>query len=255
MCRLLGYAGPALALDALLFTPPFSLRRQAHAPRFQEPGRINADGWGVGWYDRAIRPEPARYRTATPMWADQRFAEIAPLIHTELCIAAVRNASPGAPVEETGSSPFVSGRYLFTHNGYVDGFRQGLGVQLRRGLSERRDAGIFGAADSEVIFAMLLDRLDKGAGMDDAVAEVLGELRDLTTGRFNFLLTDGDAIVATRDGNSLFVLGGVPPAGGDGRGAVVIASEPYDDDPRWSPLADRTLTTILPDSSLTTVPL
>jgi glutamine amidotransferase len=76
MCRLIGYVGPPVLLDKLLFTPEYSLRRQSHAPRHQDPGRINADGWGVGWYDLDTRPEPARYRTPRPMWADQVFPSI-----------------------------------------------------------------------------------------------------------------------------------------------------------------------------------
>ena len=53
MCRILAYAGPPVALDALLSAPPHSLEHQAGAPRLQDPGRINADGWGVAWYDHA----------------------------------------------------------------------------------------------------------------------------------------------------------------------------------------------------------
>jgi len=251
MCRILGYVGPPVALDDLLFAPPFSLRFQAHTPRMQEVGRINADGWGVGWYDRSVRPEPARYRTATPMWADARFAGIAPLIRTDLCVAAVRNASPGSPVEETGNSPFVAGRYLFTHNGYVVGFREGLGVQLRRALSERREGDIIGSADSEVLFAMVLDRLDKGASMPDAIAAVVAELHELTTGRFNFMLTDGHVIVATRDGNTLFHRSRTTPDGP----AVIIASEPFDDDQDWVELPEGTITTTARDGIVTTTPL
>ena len=252
MCRLFGYLGPAVTLDTLLYAPEHSLERQAFAPRHQVVGRINADGWGVGWYDPSIRREPARYRTATPIWADQRFKDIAPLVRAGVVVGAVRNASPGAPVEETGSSPFVAGPYLFTHNGFVSGFREGLGVQLRRGLSERRDAGILGAADSEVVFAMVLDRLDKGLPMVDALGEVTAELLDLTTGCFNFLLTDGDTIVATRVGNSLF---GVAHDRSTGSGTVgtsiVIASEPWDDDPGWAEVPDRSLLVARVDGTFT----
>ena len=243
MCRLFGYLGPAVTLDTLLYAPPHSLERQAFAPRHQVVGRINADGWGVGWYDPAIRPEPARYRTSTPMWADQRFRDIAPLLRSGHVVAAVRNASPGAPVEETGSSPFVDDRYLFTHNGFVAGFRDGLGVQLRRGLSERRDAGIRGAADSEVVFAMVLDRLDKGAPMVEAIADVTGELLDITTGCFNFLLTDGDTIVGTRVGNSLYAR--------RHDDSIVIASEPWDDDPHWTEVPERSLLVARRDGTFT----
>jgi gamma-glutamyl hercynylcysteine S-oxide hydrolase len=51
MCRHLAYLGPPLPLAALLFDPPHSLVEQSFAPRdMRGGGRINADGFGVGWY-------------------------------------------------------------------------------------------------------------------------------------------------------------------------------------------------------------
>jgi len=137
-------------------------------------------------------------------------------------------------------------------------------VQLRRGLSERRDAQVLGAADSEVLFAMVLDRLDKGAPMVDAIGEVLGELRDLTTGRYNLLLADGATLVATRDGNSLFALTTEPADSHethethdthDGPTSHVIASEPYDDDPRWVEIPDRSVVVARAGATLVVSPL
>ena len=56
---------------------------------------------------------------------------------------------------------------------------------------------------------------------------------ELTTARLNLLLTDGERIAATACRNSLFVF--------DDRqltGAVVVASEPYDDDAGWEAVKD-----------------
>ena len=52
-------------------------------------------------------------------------------------------------------------------------------------------------------------------------------------GPLNLLLTDGRTIAATALGNSLFTT--------DRCGAVVVASEPLDDDPSWKPVADDSL--------------
>ena len=52
--------------------------------------------------------------------------------------------------------------------------------------------------------------------------------------RFNFLLTDGSSIYATACGDSLFVLEG----GSRVPGGVVVASEPFDDDPAWRPVPE-----------------
>jgi glutamine amidotransferase len=247
MCRILCYLGSPVLLHDLLYAPPHSLCHQASHPRLQDPGRINADGFGAGWFELSVGPFPVVYRKTTPMWEDDRFATIATFTSVDNVIAAVRNASPGSPIEKSGNSPFRSERHLFTHNGYVEGFRAGLKEKLRGTLSDAREAGIEGDADSEVIFAMVLDRLDDGASMAEAIRAVTVELHDLTTGKFNFMVGDGTTVVATRDGNTLFSL--------TTDDAQIIASEPFDDDVRWTELPDRTLTTISRDAPLTTVPL
>src|SRR6185436_3947825 len=100
------------------------------------------------------------------------------------------------------------------------------------GLSERRDAEILGAADSEVMFAMILDRLDAGASMTEAVCDVLHRLMDLAVGKFNVMLTDGHTLVASREGNSLFTRRW-PTTDPETPAALVVASEPFDDDNGW----------------------
>jgi glutamine amidotransferase len=236
MCRLIGYLGPPVLLDNLLFTPEYSLRRQAHAPRYQAPGRINADGWGVGWYDLAIRPEPARYRTPRPMWADQVFPSIGGLVHSGAVMAAVRNATPPAIIEESGVAPFCEGPWLFAHNGKVEGWTEGVGVQLRRSLSEDRELHVRGSADSEVLFGMTLSRLDKGATPRDALVDMLSEVLAVTTGDYNVMLSDGRELWCTTWHNTLFV----QDRSADGAG-VVVASEPFDDAPDWRPVDDKML--------------
>jgi glutamine amidotransferase len=234
VCRLIGYVGPPVLLDNLLFTPEFSLRRQAHAPRYQLPGRINADGWGVGWYDHDIRPEPARYRTPRPMWSDQVFPSIGGLVHSTSMMAAVRNATPPAIIEESGVAPFTDGPWLFSHNGKVDGWIEGVGVQLRRTLSEERELHVRGSADSEVLFAMTLSRIDKGASAPDALLDMLTEVLAVTTGKYNLMLSDGHTLWTTTYGNTLFV----QDRAAQGHG-VVVASEPFDDDPDWIEVDDE----------------
>ena len=233
MCRHLAYVGPSVTLEKLIVKPEHSLLQQSFAPRYQTHGTINADGFGVGWYDRDKRLEPARYRTTRQIWADLSFASIAGLVSSNAVLAAVRSASPGMPVEETSTPPFTEGPWLFSHNGFVPGFRTGVGRELRRKVSETRALGIAGATDSELLFALVLDRLDAGTPPADALVSVIGLVEELTTARLNLLLTDGERIAATACRNSLFVF--------DDRqltGAVVVASEPYDDDAGWEAVKD-----------------
>ena len=242
MCRHLAYVGPPVTLEKLIVKPKHSLLQQSFAPRYQTHGTINADGFGVGWYDRDKRVEPARYRTTRQIWADLSFASIAGLVSSNAVLAAVRSASPGMPVEETSTPPFTEGPWLFSHNGFVPGFRSGVGRELRRKVSETRAHGILGATDSELLFALVLDRLDAGTPPADALVSVVDLVEELTTARLNFLLTDGDRIAATACRNSLFVF--------DDRqltGAVVVASEPYDDDAGWEVVKDGSVVELSDD--------
>ncbi len=227
MCRFVCYLGPPVTLASIVLDPPHSLKRQAWAPRHQRVGAINADGFGVGWYDHTRRPEPARYRTARPIWSDRSFASLADLVMSPALVAAVRDATPPSPVEETGAQPFMSDQWLFAHNGKVDGWGVDPAVKtgLRRPLSDVRAAGVEGGADSEVLFALALDRIDAGASPAEALVAVCTRATAVAPSILNLLLTDGHRVTATACGDSLFVL--------EGREWVVVASEPYNDDPAW----------------------
>ena len=236
MCRHLAYLGPSVTLEDLILKPEHSLLRQASAPRYQTHGTCNADGFGVGWYDRDTRVEPARYRTSRPLWADTSFASFSGLVRSTAVLAAVRSASPGMPVEETSTAPFTDGPWLFSHNGLVPGFDGAAGRKLRRAVSETRLQALDGVTDSELLFALVLDRLDAGESPVDALLSVIALVEaDQPDARLNFLMTDGERVAATACRNSLFVL--------DDRersGAVVVASEPYDD-ARWEAVPDRSV--------------
>jgi dimethylhistidine N-methyltransferase/ergothioneine biosynthesis protein EgtC len=236
MCRFLAYLGPAVSLESLLYVPEHSLVRQSFAPRHQRHGRVNADGFGVGWYDHAVRPEPARYRRDRPIWSDHSLASLAGLVRAPAVVAAVRDATPPAAVEESGSPPFTSGPWLFAHNGAVHDFAGSAGVALRRQLSPGRLAGIEGTSDSEVIFALVLDALDAGASLSEALATGVATVTSVAPARLNLVLTDGLRLAATAWDDTLFLLDGRHEGSG-----VVVASEPWDDDRRWTRVADRSV--------------
>jgi len=229
MCRMLAYVGPPLALDSLLAGPAHSLLRQSWAPRRQTHGVVNADGFGVGWYDLAVRPEPALYRSARPMWADRNVASFGGLIRSSAVLAAVRSATPPLPVEETNSPPFADGRLLFAHNGAVPGWADGVGATLRRALSDRRLASLEGATDSEVLFRLAMDRIDGGASAAAALASVVSLVGG---GRLTMLMLDGVQATGVVVGEPLYVRRGA---------GVVVASEPYDDEDGWEPVPDGSI--------------
>ncbi|MFE2045465.1 ergothioneine biosynthesis protein EgtC [Streptomyces sp. NPDC059477] len=233
MCRHLAYLGPAEPLGALLTEPPHSLLRQSWEPRRQRYGTVNADGFGVGWYAEGD-PVPARYRRAGPIWADVSFPDLARVVRTTALLGAVRDATvPGAD-GEAAAAPFAAGRWLFSHNGSVAGWPDAL-APLARELPPVALLSLAARTDSAFVWALVLDRLRAGQEMGAALAWAVAAVAAAApASRLNLLLTDGTAIAATAWGDSLWYLSR------SGRGTVV-ASEPYDDDPRWREVPDRTL--------------
>jgi glutamine amidotransferase len=237
VCRFLAYLGAPRTLESLLVDPSHSLLRQCWAPHHQVSGVVNADGFGVGWHDRARRAEPALYRSTLPMWADRSFLSMAALVAAGSVVAAVRSATPPLPTEASATPPFADGPWLFAHNGAVAGFREGAAARLRRALTERRESGITGPTDSEVVFAHVLDRLDAGApppaALAGAVQAVAAAAEGAGPSRLNLVLSDGERIAATACGDSLFVRADA--------GTVVVASEPFDDEDGWERVPDATI--------------
>jgi glutamine amidotransferase len=228
MCRHFAYLGPRIPLHELLFDAPHSLCSQARSPRHQTSGENNPDGWGVGWYPDG-EPEPLRYSTVKPIWEDSEFAQESRALESGAILAAARLASPGATIVATGNAPFLSGRWLCSLNGAVKDFHQGIGDRLRERVSARRLAEIEGDSDSEVLFALTLDRLDAGTAPADALASVVDDVLTITKARLNLVLTDGRTLAATRVGNSLFAH------------EALVSSEPVDDGGAWCDVPDRSL--------------
>jgi glutamine amidotransferase len=222
VCRHLAYLGPARSLGDLLLEPEHGLLRQSYAPRRQRNGLMNADGWGVGFYTAARPDQPARWRSNRPLWADASFASVAPVISAPCVLAAVRSATAGMPGDETAAAPFQSGRWLLSHNGSVD----------------RALLGPHPAAESVCDSAQLAAHLfESGPERAGQFVAALGH-RD-PAARLNVLLTDGQRILATRWNDTLSVL--------RTDDSVVVASEPYDDDPRWADVPEHHLVSATAD--------
>ncbi len=118
MCRHLGWLGEPRSVASLVLDPPYGLLVQSYAPRRQKHGLMNADGWGVGFFDDD--GVARRWRSAAPLWGDASFASVAPALRSGCVVAAVRSASVGMPIEASASAPFTDGQWLLSHNGLVD---------------------------------------------------------------------------------------------------------------------------------------
>ncbi|ORV08325.1 ergothioneine biosynthesis protein EgtC [Mycobacterium celatum] len=219
MCRHLGWLGREIAVSTLVLDPPHGLRTQSYAPRRQKHGLLNADGWGVGFFDGTT---PRRWRSAAPLWGDVSFQSVAPALRSHCVVAAVRSATVGMPIEVSATAPFTDGRWLLSHNGIVD-----------RGVlpvTSRAESVCDSAVLADLIFARGVEALG------DVVAEV-GTADPHA--RLNILAGNGSRLLATTWGDTLSML-----RRDDG---VVLASEPYDDDPAWEDLPDCHLVEVTPD--------
>jgi len=234
MCRHLAYLGPPATLRALLTDPPHGLGTQAWAPRHQRHGTMNVDGFGVGWYADGD-PVPARYRRAGPIWADPGFADLARVTRSRAVLAAVRSATEGTEPAAAAAAPYSFGRWLFSHNGVLEGWPVTTGP-LAATLPAADLLALEARCDSALAWALVSARLRAGAGPADALAGVIGALAEHRVGgRFNFLLTDGQVIAGTAAGDTLcYRLAG---------GGVLVASEPADDGPGWTPVPGQSVLT------------
>ena len=199
MCRWMAWLGQPVLIDELLFKPKHGIVDQSlHARMGAEP--TNGDGFGLGWY--GVGNGPGVYRSISPAWSDPNLRELAAHIESPLFMAHVR-AAIGSPVQETNCHPFRYGRWLFVHNGYVDGFRE-----LRRDLLLAVDPGLFadlvGSTDSEVVFKLALtfgleddpiDALERTVGLIEGTARRRGSAPLVQA---SFGVSDGDTLWAVR---------------------------------------------------------
>jgi glutamine amidotransferase len=226
MCRHIGWIGAPRSIASLVLEPPSGLLVQSYAPRRQKHGLMNADGWGVGFFDNGVA---RRWRSATPLWGDTSFASVAPALISDCVVAAVRSASIGMPIEPSASAPFTDGTWLLSHNGLVD----------RRVLPVSRLAE--STNDSALLAALIFDR-----GLD-ALGETIAEVAAADpNARLNILAANGTQLRATTWGDTLSVL-----RREDG---IILASEPYDDNPDWQEIPDRHLVEVV-GSRIDLIPL
>jgi gamma-glutamyl hercynylcysteine S-oxide hydrolase len=219
MCRHLGWLGREVSVSSLVLDPPHGLRVQSYAPRRQKHCLLNADGWGVGFFDGAT---PRRWRSVAPLWGDVSFDSVAPALRSRCVVAAVRSATVGMPIEASATAPFTDGQWLLSHNGVVDR------TVLPTGLAAES------VCDSAILAALIFAR-----GLE-ALRETIVEVGGADpNARLNILAANGSRLLATTWGDTLSIL-----RRDDG---LVLASEPYDDQPGWEDVPDRHLVDVTAD--------
>ena len=240
VCRLFGMsAGPRPARATFwLLDARDSLAVQSR----REP-----DGTGLGWYDEDGTPRVDKQPIAA--YEDADFAHEARERRSRTFIAHIRFASTGG-LEPRNTHPFELDGRLFAHNGVVGGLDA---LDAHLGPYRHR---VQGETDSERVFALITRETDAAGG--DAGEGIARAARwiaaELPLFALNVLLIDADELWALRypETHELHVLerGAGGPHGGRhlehasaagsvrvrsadlGRApAVVVASEPMDEDP------------------------
>ena len=259
MCRLFGMSGGREPVRATfwLLEAPDSLSQQSR----REP-----DGPGLGAYDPDGKPIVSKQPLAA--YEDQQFAQEAREVSSRTFVAHVRYASTGA-VTAKNTHPFEQRDRLFAHNGVIED----LGT-LERELGDAM-ALVQGDTDSERFFALITREIDRDGDVGAAIVRAAGWIAEnLPVFALNVVLITAGELWALRypDVHELHVLerdaggptgrrhlehasarGSVRVRSGDlaDRPAVVVASEPMDEDAGGRALESGELLHVDPDLRVT----
>jgi glutamine amidotransferase len=245
MCRLVACFGPPIPISRPVFGGTHSLARQSWEPRELLSGSVNADGWGVTWWPGGAE-RPVRIARAEPIWFDPDLPRLLGSLAASSILAALRNTTPGLPVDRTGLLPILRDRWAFALNGYVPAFRARHMRRLREQLPDGFYARLEGVSDAETLMHLALAAIAGGASPADALVDVrdrvAARLAPRETSPLTMVLADatgGTILHTTLNGavNSLYLRerGELIPEG------VVIASERLDGDEGWEPVPDHSI--------------
>jgi ergothioneine biosynthesis protein EgtC len=207
MCRFVAYLGRAIPLARVVSEPEHSLVIQSYRPVEMTSGVVNADGFGVGWYNRTLDPTPCVYTNITPIWSDRNLPGLSKHIASGCIFANVRSATPGQTVDQSNCQPFGHQQFLFMHNGYVENFRGTLMRRIRQALHDEYYGAIGGTTDSEHIFALFLNSLHGQPATAQTMSKALNvTIRQLHTWAeslrlhvaLNVAVTNGECLVVSR---------------------------------------------------------
>jgi predicted glutamine amidotransferase len=196
ICRWLAYSGSPVLLEELLYNRQNSLIVQSLHSRLGAE-ETNGDGFGVGWYGE--QETPGVFKSIEPAWNDRNLRELSQHIASPLVFAHIR-ASTGSPVQQTNCHPFRNGKWLFMHNGFVDGLHE-----IKRDLALAIDPSLYpeieGTTDTELMFHLALT-----FGLKDdppqAVARTIGLIE--ATGHEHGFEFPFQGTIATTDGECIW---------------------------------------------------
>ena len=210
MCRFIAYLGQPLLVERVLVKPVNSLINQSfHALETSMP--VNGDGFGLGWYNKDIRPEPGRYVSIQPAWNDQNLIDAASMLKSTCFLAHVRHATEGS-VSTENCHPFHFNEFLMMQNGGIHEFSK-----IKRSVSRLMDDEAYdwirGQTDTEYILGLFMTIArqkanDRHLHLNELVVclkETFEHIEELKAAAkltqpslYNLVLTNGEAMIATR---------------------------------------------------------
>jgi glutamine amidotransferase len=210
MCRFIAYLGEPVMADELLIKPKNSLLSQSYHALESEM-TVNGDGFGLGWYDKSIRKEPALFRSIRPAWNDENLIYNAAMIKSNCMFGHIRAATNGS-VSIPNCHPFHYDRYLMMQNGGIKDFNK-IKRTLANRLNEEAFEWVQGQTDTQYIFALFMTIVDEWQNhrklaiedMKACFSQTFAEIEEMkkrvglnSASLYNMVLTDGKRMVATR---------------------------------------------------------
>ena len=218
MCRLFGMSGGPNRVSATfwLLEAPDSLAQQSR----REP-----DGTGVGCF--AADGAPEIFKQPLAAYADEAFTREAKDLESRTFVAHVRYASTGE-IAPQNTHPFEQCGRLFAHNGVVEDL-EALEHQLGEDMRH-----VAGDTDSERYFALISREIERTGDVGEGIAAAT---------RWVAAHLPVFALSANRHLEHASARGSIRVRSGDlaWLPAVVVASEPMDEDPGWRALASGEL--------------
>jgi len=241
MCRFACYLRAPVRMADVIIKPAHSLLSQSYAAK-ETQHTFNADGFGVGWYDHRINDTPGVFTSIQPAWNDINLINLTKKILSECFFAHIRAATLGG-VSQRNCHPFDYGKYLFMHNGMIDGFDK-IKRAVRRQLTDEVYGWIKGETDSEHFAALFVhlhqsnQRKDTPEDYVTTMRETIASIQTLKAeygcgglSLLNVAFTDGENLVVSRfstqpekDTNTLYYSQNHEQLS-SGQESIIVASE------------------------------
>lgn len=265
MCRLYAMrANEPTRVECSLVHSQNALMEQSRGDR---EGLVHGHGWGVADYRDGV---PLIERNTWSAYHGEQFMKTAARVYAHTVVAHVRRATVG-PASLENTHPFAHGRWIFAHNGTIPHFDR-----VRDRLLDSTDAiqrnSIHGQTDSEHMLHYLLTlwaRHPEVSLIDivrNGLRTIIAWCRAIDPEApigLNIVLTDGDRLVGSRFGRTLWFLTrdhtfSCPICGkphvhhtaGVGYRSVEVASEPLTDEHGWVEVPEGTVYGVTPDLQL-----